>query len=332
MLRSAGQRPQIPASIHRPQIPLANGQSKPLTVELLKQAGETTAGTARLASESLLGGTTLDKQAKVKRAQELLTGLRVLLIEEYGRSTATLRPVLSSAASEDKALVTRALAELMDDEIAEMGLEKVGRTMTSAARMVNRFESASRNFADTAMRQPDVPLTSSDNIHKCAYGLMNFALAAAAEDDDLARFRMDSRDRAGTEPVFKPDFRATCMKRFQAAMDRAPRGTDGTMTPREIKRVVDGVIDTIMQDNPPPPKLPTLEAWEDVAQGMDAKHQSTPGRTAWGEAASASFTASSPWPSTPTSSAASAAGSPAGEAPMSQDQIARRKKLGLDFD
>ena len=35
MLRNAGQGPQIPRSIHRPQIPLANGQSKPLTVELL---------------------------------------------------------------------------------------------------------------------------------------------------------------------------------------------------------------------------------------------------------------------------------------------------------
>ncbi len=328
MLRTAGQRPQTPLPIHRPQIPLANGQSKPLTVELLKQAGETTAGTARLASERLLGGATLGRDAKTHRAQELLTGLRVLLNEEYGRSTTTLRPALSSVAVGDKALVARALTELMDDEVAEMGLEKVGQTMTSAARMVNRFESASRNFADTSMRYPDDPLTSTDNIHKCAYGLMNFALAAAAEDDDLARFRMDSRDRAGTDPVFKPDFRAACMEQFRAAMDRAPRGADGTMTPRQINRVVERVTDTIKRDNPPPPKLPTIEAWEGVAQGMDAKHERTSAKTAWGAAESSSSTS----PSTTSSSAASAAGSPAADAPMSQEQMAKRKKLGLDFD
>ena len=259
MLRTASQRPQTPLPIHRPEIPLANGQSKPLTVELLKQAGETTAGTGRLASERLFGDTKLGRDAKVQRAQELLTGLRKLLSEEYGRATATLRPALSSVAVGDKALVARALTELMDDEVAEMGLERVGQTMTSAARMVNRFESASRNFADTSMRHPDDPLTSTDNIHKCAYGLMNFALAAAVEDDNLARFRMDSRDRAGTDPVFKPDFRAACMEQFRAAMDKAPRGADGTMTPRQINRVVERVIDTIKRDNPPPPKLPTLD-------------------------------------------------------------------------
>jgi hypothetical protein len=330
MLRNAGHGPQSPLSIHRPQVPLANGQSKPLTVELLKQAGETTAGTARLASDRLLGGTTLGRDAKTQRAQELLTGLRVLLIEEYGRSTATLRPALSSAASADKALVTRALAELMDDEVAEMGLEKVGHTMTSAARMVNRFESASRNFAETAMKRPDVPLTSSENIHTCAYGLMNFALAEAAEDDDLARFRMDSRDRAGTEPVFKPDFRAACMEQFRAAMDRAPRGSDGTMTPSQINRVVEHVVAKIKQDNPPPPKLPSIEAWEGVAQGMDAKHERTSAKTAWGAAESSYSTPTSP--STTTSSAASAAGSPAGEVPTSEAQMAKRKKLGLDYD
>lgn len=330
MLRNAGQGPQIPRSIHRPQIPLANGQSKPLTVELLKQAGETTAGTARLASERLLGGTTLGRDAKVQRAQELLTGLRVLLIEEYGRSTATLRPALSSAASEDKALVTRAMAELMDDEVAEMGLEKVGQTMTSAARMVNRFESASRNFAETAMRRPDDPLTSSENIHKCAYGLMNFALAEAAEDDDLAQHRMDSRDQAGTGHVFKPDFRATCMQKFRAAMEQAPREAGGTMTPKQINRVVEGVVATIKRENPPPPKLASIEAWEGVAQGMDAKHERTSAKTAWGAAESSSSTPASP--STTTSSAASAAASPASEAPMNEAQLAKRKKLGLDFD
>ena len=328
MLRTASQRPQTPLPIHRPEIPLANGQSKPLTVELLKQAGETTAGTARLASERLLGGATLGRDAKTHRAQELLTGLRVLLNEEYGRSTATLRPALSSVAVGDKALVVRALTELMDKEITDTELENVGSSLTSAARMVNRFESASRNFADTSMRHPDVPLTSTDNIHKCAYGLMNFALAAAAEDDDLARFRMDSRDRAGTDPVFKPDFRAACMEQFRAAMDKAPRGADGTMTPRQINRVVERVIDTIKRDNPPPPKLPTLEAWEGVAQGMDAKHERTSAKTAWGAAESSSSTS----PSTSSSSAASAAGSPAAEAPMSQEQMAKRKKLGLDFD
>ena len=328
MLRTASQRPQTPLPIHRPQIPLANGQSKPLTVELLKQAGETTAGTGRLASERLFGDTKLGRDAKVQRAQELLTGLRKLLSEEYGRATATLRPALSSVAVGDKALVVRALTELMDKEITDTELENVGSSLTSAARMVNRFESASRNFADTSMRHPDVPLTSTDNIHKCAYGLMNFALAAAAEDDDLARFRMDSRDRAGTDPVFKPDFRAACMEQFRAAMDKAPRGADGTMTPRQINRVVERVIDTIKRDNPPPPKLPTLEAWEGVAQGMDAKHERTSAKTAWGAAESSSSAS----PSTSSSSAASAAGSPAAEAPMSQEQMAKRKKLGLDFD
>lgn len=328
MLRTASQRPQTPLPIHRPQIPLANGQSKPLTVELLKQAGETTAGTGRLASERLFGDTKLGRDAKVQRAQELLTGLRKLLSEEYGRATATLRPALSSVAVGDKALVVRALTELMDKEITDTELENVGSSLTSAARMVNRFESASRNFADTSMRHPDVPLTSTDNIHKCAYGLMNFALAAAAEDDDLARFRMDSRDRAGTDPVFKPDFRADCMEQFRAAMDKAPRGADGTMTPRQINRVVERVIDTIKRDNPPPPKLPTLEAWEGVAQGMDAKHERTSAKTAWGAAESSSSNS----PSTSSSSAASAAGSPAAEAPMSQEQMAKRKKLGLDFD
>ena len=327
MLRTAGQRPQIPLPIHRPQIPLANGQSKPLTVELLKQAGETTAGTGRLASERLFGDTKLGRDAKVQRAQELLTGLRKLLVEEYGRSTASLRPALSSVAVGDKALVVRALTELMDKEITDTELENVGSALTSAARMVNRFESASRNFADTSMRYPDDPLTSTDNIHKCAYGLMNVALAAAAEDDDLARFRMDSRDRAGTDPAFKPDFRAACMEQFRAAMDLTPRGADGTMTPRQINRVVERVIDKIKRDNPPPPKLPTLEAWEDVAQGMDAKHERTSAKTAWGAAES-----SAPASPSNTSSAASAASSPAAEAPMSQEQMARRKKLGLDFD
>jgi hypothetical protein len=328
MLRTAGQRPQTPLPIHRPQIPLANGQSKPLTVELLKQAGETTAGTGRLASERLFGDTKLGRDAKVHRAQELLTGLRKLLSEEYGRSTASLRPALSSVAVGDKALVVRALTELMDKEITDTELENVGSALTSAARMVNRFESASRNFADTSMRYPDDPLTSTDNIHKCAYGLMNFALAAAVEDDDLARFRMDSRDRAGTDPVFKPDFRAACMEQFRAAMDRAPRGADGTMTPRQINRVVERVIDQIKRDYPPPPKLPTLEAWEDVAQGLDAKHERTLAKTAWGAAESSS----SPSPSTTASSAASAAGSPAADAPMTQEQMARRKTLGLNFD
>ena len=56
-------------STRRPQIPLAQGQSKPLTVDLLKQAGEAMAGKAGLDTKALSSTSTLGRPARIQRAQ-----------------------------------------------------------------------------------------------------------------------------------------------------------------------------------------------------------------------------------------------------------------------
>ncbi len=309
-------------STRRPQIPLAQGQTKPLTVDLLKQAGEAMAGKAGLDTKALSSTSTLGRPARIQRTQEVLTGLRVLLNEEFGKSTATLRPALGSVTSAEKMNVARALGVLSDEEVAALEPGQLAETLASAARMVNRFESSSRNFAEGKMKRPDEPLTASDDIHKCAYGLMNFALAEAAEDEDLAHHRMDRRDQVGMGYTFQPDFRATCMERFRAAMDGAQRVSGGPMTPAQIQRVVDGVIKGMKRDFPPPAKLPSMDAWEEVAEQMDAKHHRASVAGPSGPASPASRT--SPFASS------SASPAPEAEPPMSEEQRARRKKLGLE--
>ncbi len=309
-------------STRRPQIPLVQGQTKPLTVDLLKLAGEAMAGKAGLDTKALSSTSALGRPARIQRAQELLTGLRALLNEEFGKSTATLRPALDSVPSADKAHVARALGALTDEEIAALEPGKLAETLASAARMVNRFEDNSRNFADRKMQRPDEPLTASDDIHKCAYGLMNFALSEAVDDEDLAQHRMDRRDQVGTGYTFQPDFRATCMERFRAAMDGAQRVSGGPMTPAQTKRVVDGVTQGLKRDFPPPAKLPSMDAWEEVAEQMDAKHHRASVAGPSGPASPASRTSAS--------ASSSASPAPGEEPPMTEEQRARRKKLGLE--
>lgn len=317
-----------PAS--RALVPLAQGEPKPLTIELLQKAGELQSS-IQLNGRALAGPASESAQTKLERKREILTGLRALLDAEYGRSTAALKPLLFAqrVSSEDRVHIARALGDLSQEQLAELPTEQLAKTFTSVAKMVNSRESEARNFANQRMvkAQRDRPLTTPADVHKCAYGLMNIALAEAVEDEDLARHRLDRRDQAGPDPAFQPAFRAECMAKFRSAMDAAIAAQEGPMTPAQIDTVVNRVIRQIKKDNPPPPKLPDMEAWEEAHEALEAKHRASVA-TAWGPApASAASTSSAS-----SSSTASAAGSPTVEVTESAAQKARRQKLGLDFD
>ncbi len=340
--------PATLAPVSRALVPLSEGAAKPLTIELLQKAGELQSS-IQLNGRALAGPASESAHTKLERKREILTGLRALLDAEYGRSTAALKPLLFAqrVSSEDRVHIARALGELSQEQLAELPPEQLAKTFTSVAKMVNSRESDARNFANQRMvkAQRDRPLTSPADVHKCAYGLMNIALAEAVEDEDLAQHRLDRRDQAGVDPAFQPTFRAECMAKFRSAMDAAIAAREGHMTPAQIDAVVNRVIRQIKKDNPPPPKLPDMdptppklpdiEAWKEAHEALEAKHRaSVP--TAWGPAQTAS--ASSTSTSSAASAAASGAASPAvpssaQEAQEAQEaQKARRQKLGLDFD